>query len=280
MQLPSGAVSTYGYDGDGLRAWKTTGGVTTQFVYDEQKLIQEADGNGNTTATYTSTGGSVYSALVGIREGTASHFPLPDALGSVRILLDANQNWTDGYSYDAFGNAITNSGTTTNPYRYVGSFGYYLDAETGLELLTHRYYDAAVGRFLTRDPIGFEGGDWNVYGYVRSNPEGGTDPTGRLNSIYCIAVCLVVDPELYVDCKDDCDAACSLWELHEDLDAIMRWRKGCYQPSRPSDCMKCGGKGDSGNLFRQLCDQCCLNLTDASAQKACNLGCKIISGTL
>jgi len=51
------------------------------------------------------------------------------------------------------------------PYGYKGQWGYYTDGETGLLLLTHRYYDPATGRFLTRDPIGFEGGI-NLYAYV------------------------------------------------------------------------------------------------------------------
>jgi RHS repeat-associated protein len=44
------------------------------------------------------------------------------------------------------------------PYGYKGQWGYYTDGETGLLLLTHRYLDPAMGRFLTRDPIGFDGG--------------------------------------------------------------------------------------------------------------------------
>jgi RHS repeat-associated protein len=43
------------------------------------------------------------------------------------------------------------------PYGYKGQWGYYTDGETGLLLLTHRYCDPATGRFLTRDPIRFEG---------------------------------------------------------------------------------------------------------------------------
>ena len=41
-----------------------------------------------------------------------------------------------------------------------------------------RYYDAKAGRFITRDPIGFEGGDINLYGYVQNNPVNWIDPSG------------------------------------------------------------------------------------------------------
>ncbi len=63
------------------------------------------------------------------------------------------------------------------PYGYNGQWGYYTDFETGLALCTHRYYDPHNGRWLTRDPIGYDGGV-NLYGYVGGNPVGWVDPEG------------------------------------------------------------------------------------------------------
>jgi RHS repeat-associated protein len=57
------------------------------------------------------------------------------------------------------------SGNNPTPYGYKGQWGYYTDGETGLLLLTHRYLDPATGRFLTRNPVGFDGGI-NLYAYV------------------------------------------------------------------------------------------------------------------
>jgi RHS repeat-associated protein len=65
------------------------------------------------------------------------------------------------------------------PYGYKGQWGYYTDGETGLLLLTHRYLDPAMGRFLTRDPIGFEGGI-NLYAYVGNWVMDAYDPTGTV----------------------------------------------------------------------------------------------------
>ncbi len=55
--------------------------------------------------------------------------------------------------------------------------GYYTDTQTGLSLLTHRYYDAGTGRFVTRDPIGYKGGI-NLYGFAGNNPVNESDPDG------------------------------------------------------------------------------------------------------
>ena len=54
--------------------------------------------------------------------------------------------------------------------------GQYFDDETGLHYNTFRYYDPEVGRFVTQDPIGLDGGN-NLYRYVPS-PTGWVDPWG------------------------------------------------------------------------------------------------------
>ncbi|MCA1568613.1 MAG: RHS repeat-associated core domain-containing protein [Acidobacteria bacterium] len=69
-----------------------------------------------------------------------------------------------------------------DPFGYKARWGYYTDTETGLLLLTHRYYDPGTGRFLTRDPIGYAGGI-NIYAYTSNNPVNGADPLG-LDTLY------------------------------------------------------------------------------------------------
>jgi RHS repeat-associated protein len=53
------------------------------------------------------------------------------------------------------------------------------DEETGLYYYRARYYDPAVGRFVSEDPLGFAAGDTNLFRYVRNVPVLRIDPHGK-----------------------------------------------------------------------------------------------------
>ena len=59
-----------------------------------------------------------------------------------------------------------------------GYTGRYDDSWTGLQWNGERWYDPNVGRWLTEDPLGFAGGDSNLYRYVGNSPTNATDPRG------------------------------------------------------------------------------------------------------
>jgi len=59
-----------------------------------------------------------------------------------------------------------------------------LDDETGLFYYRNRYYHAQLGRFVSRDPISYEAGDFNVYRYCGNNPLTRTDPKGLVPWIW------------------------------------------------------------------------------------------------
>jgi RHS repeat-associated protein len=171
-KLNDGVTLTFAYDGDGVRKSLTNGSLTTRFIHDFDGLtvLTETDGNGTTTAGYTHGLGLISEK----RGGTTSYYHA-DRIGTTRQMTNSSQTVTDSYAHDAWGNALSSSGSTANPYRYAGDWGYYHDGQSGLMLLGARYYDAGVGRFITQDPIR-DGLNW--YGYVEGNPVNTVDPWG------------------------------------------------------------------------------------------------------
>jgi RHS repeat-associated protein len=160
-----------GYTSDGLRAWKDSGSGKTYFLYAKGIPVWEIDASGNIVATNTfgPTG------LLARHTGSTDSFYTFDPQGNVSQTLDASGNVASTQLYDSYGELL--SGSATPPFGFGAQHGYYTDPETGLLLLTHRYYDPEEGRFLTRDPIGYSGG-MNLYGYVGNNPVTMIDPLG------------------------------------------------------------------------------------------------------
>jgi RHS repeat-associated protein len=78
--------------------------------------------------------------------------------------------------YDSFGNIVADSAPEIK--LAFGFAGGLYDTDTGLIRFGYRDYDPETGRWTARDPIGFDGGDTNLYGYVLGDPVNGIDPEG------------------------------------------------------------------------------------------------------
>ena len=66
---------------------------------------------------------------------------------------------------------------SSQPFQYKGQYGYYTEGGSGLIYCQNRFYDPNIGRWISRDPIGLDGGV-NVYGYVDGNPVNKVDRSG------------------------------------------------------------------------------------------------------
>ena len=174
---PDSSTLTYVYDADGNRVRSVGPDGTTNYVVDPAskapQVVVETDGTGHIVASYT------YGLeLISQRRGGVDSFYLSDALGSTRALTNSQGVVTDRYSYDAFGQLLTSTGTTVNSFLYTGE---QRDDAAGLYYLRARYYDPAIGRFLTQDPhqgSAQEPLTLNKYAYVLNNPVNMTDPLG------------------------------------------------------------------------------------------------------
>ncbi len=137
-----------------------------------------------------------------LNDGTGSerHFYHQNTLYSVYGLTDEAANLVESYMYDSYGrqtvitdgndgDAVVNFNANDvhtlggnsligNPWMFTGQR---LDSETGLGYWKNRFMSYDLGKWMTRDPIGYEGGSLGLYEYAESAPNIFTDPFG----LYC-----------------------------------------------------------------------------------------------
>jgi RHS repeat-associated protein len=148
----------------GRRFSRTAGGATTEFVDGAGGMALERQGGTYTQAT------SVGNGL--LRRG--SEYPLFDGHGSERTVTNSSQTVTGSVNFEAFGQVAGSTGSSSNPYMYAGDWGYRNDGDAGLTHVGARYYDAQVGRFITRDTVLSE----HPYSTASMNPWGRWTPVG------------------------------------------------------------------------------------------------------
>ncbi len=162
--------------------WKEIGGTRTYFWYSDEGLVGEYDAVGTEIRTYGWKPGTIWSTdPLFMKQGAKYYYYHNDHLGTPQKITSANGAVVWSATYGSFGKATVDpSSTITNNLRFPGQ---YYDEETGLHYNFQRYYDAEGGRYLRIDPIGFGGGDVNLYDYVWNAPINWIDPWG-LDVIY------------------------------------------------------------------------------------------------
>ena len=184
MTLPGGTQIEYLLDGQERRIGKKVNGTLVQgFLYqDGLRPIAELDGTGNVVSRF------VYASRVNVPaymvKGGATYRIIADHLGSPRLVIDiATGQITQRMDYDEFGRVTLDTNPGFQPFGFAG--GLY-DQQTGLVHFGAREYDPETGRWTTKDPIGFAGGDGNLYAYVDNDPVNNVDLEGLcLDSVTC-----------------------------------------------------------------------------------------------
>ena len=147
---------------------------TSRFVLDGDHIALTFDGEGNQRERFLH-GAGIDQVIAQESDGEV-YWALSDNKGTVETVLNNEGDIVNEIIYDAFGNI--ESETDSNIEFRFGYTGRELDEETGLQYYRARYYDGEIGRFTSQDPIGFLGGDTNLYRYVNNSPLNYIDPSG------------------------------------------------------------------------------------------------------
>ena len=178
-------LGRYGSDHEGLRVSKEAlnplqPGAPPRVLrtqWDDDNAVQDRDEAGNVVARYDFAGRRPV-ALWSAEDGT--QLLHADALGSIVATTAADGSLKSETLYDAWGNPVTKTGASANKFAYTG---HQADAETGLYYFKARYYDPAIGRFISQDPAAGRDerpASYHKYLYAYGNPTVYIDQDGRL----------------------------------------------------------------------------------------------------
>ncbi|MEO8379706.1 MAG: RHS repeat-associated core domain-containing protein [Acidobacteriota bacterium] len=174
--LPSGVPIDYLIDAQNRRVGRKLSGVIThRWLYSDQlRIIAELDATGAVSKRF------VYGSRTNIPDymvaGGVTYRIYSDHLGSPRAVVNLTTGVVvQAMRFDEFGYVLSDTNPGFIPFGFAG--GLY-DVATGLVRFGARDYDAHTGRWASKDPIGFEGGDANIYAYVSNDPVNFIDPTG------------------------------------------------------------------------------------------------------
>jgi RHS repeat-associated protein len=205
-----------------------------RFVWCDNKLCEERDATGVVTKRFFELGTKVEAGA-----NAGNYFYTRDHLGSIRELTDGSGNVQARYAYDPWGRRARLLGDVDADFGFAGMFW---SAEVGLAFTRFRAYDAALGRWLSRDPLEdaeMEEGP-NLYSYVGSNPVNLVDPVG-------------------LGGKDCCK------EFLDDLERVKKQNiKNCatYKRFRDDVCPQLGEKSEVCKVTKENIERDCDKLPE------------------
>ncbi len=175
VDLPDGTAIEYIYDSLGRRiAKKVDGIIIEKYLWSGlTTLLAVYDGADNLLMRFKYADSRM---PVGLEKAGVVYYLTYDQVGSLRAVADASGDIVKQIDYDSFGYVLndTNPGFEV-PFGFAGGL---CDRDTGLVRFGYRDYDPDTGRWTAKDPIGFAGGDSDLYGYCLNDPINLIDPYG------------------------------------------------------------------------------------------------------
>jgi RHS repeat-associated protein len=217
--LPDDSLIEYINDPLGRRiAKKIDGVIIEKYLWRGlTQLLAVYDGNDNSVMRFEYADARM---PVSMTRGGSTYYLAYDQVGSPRLVSDTSGGVVKRIDYDSFGNII--SDTSPAFEIHFGFAGGLLDRDTGLIRFGFRDFDPEAGGWAAKDPIGFAGGDTNLYGYVENNPINWIDPTGKIAvaddiALFYAATALLAASAAYLQSPAGQQALRSLYKSIEDL---------------------------------------------------------------
>ena len=177
VDLPGTGVITYSHDPLGRRIAKSVDGTVVERYQwlGRTRLLAVLNADGSLKYRFAYADGRMPVAMT---TGAGRYYLAYDQVGSLRAVVDAQGSVVKRITYDSFGNVLEDTNPAlTLPFGFAG--GLY-DPDTGLLRFGFRDYAPDTGRWTAKDPIGFAGGDTDLYGYCVGDPISAVDPEGLL----------------------------------------------------------------------------------------------------
>ncbi len=179
VTAPNGETTFYRYDALGTLLSRSVNGQESHFVTDPFGLgdiVAEYADDGSLIARYNHGLGLVNR----INAANSAAYYAFDARGNTSHLTAPDGSELNRYAYLPFGKSVTATESVPNPFQFAGQDGVMTEA-SGLHYMRARFYDANMGRFISRDPIGI-GGGLNLYTYTNNDPVNYADPSGQVRT--------------------------------------------------------------------------------------------------
>lgn len=219
-ETATGNVTSYAYDHRNRLVSveeRSAGGIIlseSRYAYDVdgQRIVQRINGDALWTAYNGANAWGDFTATSvekryffgkGIDENLAQQHGaesavlyLTDLLGSVRDLANAAGEIIDHIEFNVFGNVLNPSKLTVGD-RFLFT-GREFNPRSGLHFYRARYYDPGSGRFINRDPIGFDGREFNAYQYTKNSPPNYADPSGKIPIVAYVLLTAAITTQIII----------------------------------------------------------------------------------
>ncbi len=189
VSINGSPAKSYTYDALGRRSSITDfSGNVTKIIYDGMHMAADVDEDNNLIRTYTAGPGIDNWLSFTDHQTSNTYYYITDHLGNVHAVTDDSGNVVESYRYSPYGKvlAIFDENGNTISKTQIGNRilfqGREYDWDTGFYYFRARWYDPDTGRWLSKDPIGINGG-LNQYVFCGNNPVMFRDPLGLCEGI-------------------------------------------------------------------------------------------------